>query len=84
MPGVLTAPRFKVGDQVMVFFRAADIQNDAFILGIVKGFLPDGRVRLQVTDYVEGHDYGLSCEPLPPPDATSEYGDGWGNMAGST
>ncbi len=77
MPGVLATPRFKVGDQVMVFFPAADIQKDAFILGIIKGFLPDGRVRLQVTDYVEGHDYGLSCEPLPPPDATSEYGDGW-------
>lgn len=74
---VLSHRRFKVGDQVMVFFPSPDIQKDAFILGIVKGYLPDGRVRLQVTDYVEGHDYGLSCEPLPPEDVSSEYGPGW-------
>ena len=72
--------RYKVGDQVMVFFPSPDIQHDAFILGIVKGRLADGRYRITVTDYVEGHDYGLSCEPLPPEDTLqneSPYGKGW-------
>ncbi len=68
---------FKPGDQVMVFFPSPDIQHDAFIIGIVKGRLPDGRYRIRVTDYVEGHDYGLSCEPLPPETDSSEYGQGW-------
>lgn len=71
------AERFRPGDQVMVFFPAPDVQHDAFIIGIVKGRLSDGRYRIRVTDYVEGHDYGLSCEPLPPEHAGSEYGAGW-------
>jgi len=69
--------QFKPGDQVMVFFPSPDVQHDAFIIGIVKGRLPDGRYRIRVTDYVEGHDYGLSCEPLPPETDSSEYGQGW-------
>jgi hypothetical protein len=68
---------FKPGDQVMVFFPSPDIQKDAFIIGIIKGHLSDGRYRIQVTDYVEGHDYGLSCEPLPPENTNSVYGRGW-------
>ncbi|HIQ40474.1 MAG TPA: hypothetical protein EYH46_04820 [Sulfurivirga caldicuralii] len=69
--------QFRPGDQVMVFFPSPDVQRDAFIIGIVKGRLPDGRYRIRVTDYVEGHDYGLSCEPLPPETDSSEYGLGW-------
>ncbi len=75
-PWVMAAA-FKPGDLVMVFLPAPDIQNDAFIVGIIKGRLPDGRYRIKVTDYVKGHDYGLSCEPLPPKEVSSEYGKGW-------
>ena len=71
------AAAFKPGDQVMLFLPSPDIQNDAFVVGIVKGRLPDGRYRIKVTDYVKGHDYGLSCEPLPPTPVSSEYGKGW-------
>jgi hypothetical protein len=71
------AETFRPGEQVMVFLPSPDIQNDAFIVGIIKGRLPDGRYRIKVTDYVKGHDYGLSCEPLPPANAGSEYGKGW-------
>jgi len=73
----VVASEFKPGEQVMVFFPSADIQHDAFIIGIIKGRLSDGRYRIKVTDYVEGHDYGLSCEPLPPSGVGSEYGQGW-------
>ncbi|HHT00863.1 MAG TPA: hypothetical protein ENK73_08430 [Thiomicrospira sp.] len=58
------ASQFKVGDTVFVAYPAANIKDDAFIIGKVKQVLPNGDYKISVIDYVEGHDYGVSCVPM--------------------
>jgi len=55
---------FKSGDTVFVAYPAGNIKDDAFIVGNVVKVLADGRYQVSVIDYVEGHDYGVSCVPM--------------------
>ena len=60
-----SAGTFKVGETVFVAYPAANIKEDAFIIGLVTQALPEKKqYRIKVMDYVEGHDYGLSCVPM--------------------
>jgi len=60
-----SAATFKVGETVFVAYPAANIKEDAFIIGLVTQALPEKKqYRIKVMDYVEGHDYGLSCVPM--------------------
>jgi hypothetical protein len=58
------ARTYQVGQTVFVGFPAANIKDDAFIIGLIKKVLPDNRYQIKVMDYVEGHDYGVSCVPM--------------------
>ncbi len=62
---------FKVGETVFVGFPAADIKDDAFIIGLITKVLPKNQYRIKVMDYVKGHDYGVSCVPM----AVDEQGE---------
>ncbi len=62
--GLLPAKTFKVGETILVAFPANNIKNDAYIIGIVRKITAKGGYQIAVTDFVEGHDYGLSCEPI--------------------
>lgn len=55
---------FKVGSTVFVAYPAANIKDDAFIIGKVNKIMPNGDFKISVLDYVEGHDYGVSCVPM--------------------
>jgi hypothetical protein len=68
--------QFRVGDQVFVGLPSTTIRDDAFIIGRITQILDNGDYQLQVTDYVEGHDYGAFCTPVAVT-TNSEYGDGW-------
>lgn len=58
------AKNFSPGDVVFVSFPAANIKDDAFIIGKVQAIMPNQDYRISVLDYVEGHDYGSSCIPM--------------------
>lgn len=58
------AASFKVGETVFVAYPAGNIKDDAFIVGKINQILPNGNYQLAVMDYVEGHDYGVSCVPM--------------------
>ena len=58
------ASSFKVGETVFVAYPQGNIKDDAFIVGKVTRVLPNGDYQLSVIDYVEGHDYGVSCVPM--------------------
>lgn len=58
------ASNFKVGETVFVAYPAGNIKDDAFIVGKITKIMPDGDYLLSVIDYVEGHDYGVSCVPM--------------------
>lgn len=68
----VSAQTFKEGETVFVAFPAGNIKDDAFIVGKVNQVLPDGDFRVAVLDYVEGHDYGVSCIPM----VKGSYGTG--------
>jgi len=55
---------FKVGETIFVGYPAANIKDDAFIIGLITRVLPKDQYQIKVMDYVEGHDYGLSCVPM--------------------
>ncbi len=55
---------FKVGESVFVAFPAANIKDDAFIVGLVTKRLENGDYQIRVLDYMQGHDYSLSCVPI--------------------
>ncbi|WP_321323239.1 hypothetical protein [Thiomicrorhabdus sp.] len=58
------ANEFNVGETVFVAYPAANIKDDAFIVGKVNRIMPNGDLKVSVIDYVEGHDYGVSCVPM--------------------
>lgn len=71
---------FKVGDVVFVAYPAGNIKDDAFIIGQVTDLADNGDYYLRVIDYVEGHDYGLSCVPMVKRDTDegkSTFIEGW-------
>ena len=75
------AIQFSVGDTLFVAYPSANIKEDAFIIGKVTRIDKKGDYQISVIDYVEGHDYGLSCVPMikgqPGKAAGSVYGEGW-------
>lgn len=62
--GVQAAYQFKKGETVLVGFPAANIKDDAYIIGLVTGRSDQGDYQIHVKDYVAGHDYGVSCTPI--------------------
>lgn len=62
--GIVQAKNFAVGETVFVAFPAGNIKHDAFIVGKINRILEDGDFQVSVIDYVEGHDYGVSCIPM--------------------
>jgi len=58
------ASEYQVGETVFVAFPAANIKDDAFIVGKVNRIMANGDLNISVLDYVEGHDYGVSCVPM--------------------
>lgn len=70
--------QFKVGDTVLVGFPATNIKDDAYIIGVVQKITPKGDYQITVRDFVEGHDYGLSCVPIAVDSSGNETGQsGW-------
>ena len=58
------ASNFTAGSTVFVAYPAANIKDDAFIVGKINQIMPNGDFKISVLDYVEGHDYGVSCVPM--------------------
>lgn len=78
MTAAVQADEFKVGETVLVGFPANNIKDDAYIIGIIRKQTPDGNYQIAVRDYVEGHDYGLSCVPIAVDASGKETGQsGW-------
>jgi len=75
------ASSFKVGETVFVAYPEGNIKDDAFIIGKVKQVIPNGDYKISVLDYVEGHDYGVSCVPMvkneTSPDSKDEFSEVW-------
>lgn len=75
------ADPFRIGETVFVAYPSGNIKDDAFIVGKVIGINEKGDYRISVLDFVEGHDYGLSCVPMVKKQnkqgIASEYGMGW-------
>lgn len=71
------ASDFKVGETVFVEFPAGNIKDDAFIVGTVTELAPNGDYQIAVIDFVEGHDYGVSCVPMAKKQQDQGYGEGW-------
>lgn len=70
--------QFKKGDTVLVGFPATNIKDDAYIIGVVQKVTSKGNYQITVRDFVEGHDYGLSCVPIAVDSAGNETGQsGW-------
>lgn len=62
-PAVL-AVDYKIGDTIMVAYPAENIKDDAYIIGLVRQQTENGDYQISVLDYVQGHDYGISCVPI--------------------
>lgn len=58
------AQPFKVDDTILIAFPANNIKDDAYIVGVVRKIRPNGDYQIAVQDFVEGHDYGISCQPI--------------------
>lgn len=75
------ADSFRVGETVFVAYPAGNIKDDAFIVGKIQGINDKGDYQISVLDFVEGHDYGVSCVPMIKQENAqsvgSEYGQGW-------
>lgn len=78
------AAQFKVGETILVGFPANNIKDDAYIIGIIRKVTPKGDYQITVRDYVEGHDYGLSCVPIAVDSAGQETGQSGWEMWGDT
>jgi len=72
---------FKIGETVFVAYPSGNIKDDAFIVGLVTDVSKTGDYVLSVLEYVEGHDYGLSCVPMTKKSASngdvSPYDTAW-------
>jgi len=74
----VTSGSFKIGETVFVAYPAGNIKDDAFIVGKVTGITDEGDYKLSVIEYVEGHDYGVSCVPMVKNDGShGNKGDIW-------
>jgi hypothetical protein len=75
------ADSFKIGETIFVAYPSGNVKDDAFIVGQVKGINEKGDYQISVIEFVEGHDYGLSCVPMIKNQSkhitTSEYGSSW-------
>jgi len=75
------ADSFSVGETVFIAYPSGNIKDDAFIIGKIQGINDKGDYQISVLDFVEGHDYGLSCVPMIKKQnsqtVASEYGQGW-------
>ena len=75
------ANSFRIGETVFVAYPSGNIKDDAFIIGKIQDIDDKGDYQISVLDFVEGHDYGVSCVPMikkeNPQGVTSEYGQGW-------
>ncbi len=75
------ADSFRIGETVFVAYPSGNIKDDAFIIGKVQDINDKGDYQISVLDFVEGHDYGVSCVPMVkkenPQGIVSEYGLGW-------
>lgn len=60
----VSANNFHLGETIFVSYPAANIKDDAFIVGKINKIMPNGDYKIAVLDYVEGHDYGVSCVPM--------------------
>lgn len=58
------ATKFKIGDTILIAYPANNIKDDSYLIGIVRYITVTGDYRLAITDFVEGHDYGLACVPI--------------------
>jgi len=74
---VFAQTTFKTGETVMVAFPANNIKGDAFIIGVVRKVLPSGDYQISVQDYVRGHNYGISCVPMPEGETTQTPKVNW-------
>ncbi len=72
---------FKVGETVFVAYPSDNIKDDAFIIAKVVGIDEARNYIVTVIEYVEGHDYGLSCVPMQkksaPNSEVSPYDEAW-------
>ncbi len=76
----IQAKVFTVGETIMIGFPANNIKDDAYIIGVVKKLTKEGDYQISVRDFVEGHDYGLSCQPIDTSQAAnsnSASSNGW-------
>lgn len=72
------SPSFDIGETVLVAFPKPTIKDDAYIIGIVTKKLEKGDYQIRVQEFVEGHDYGLSCVPIAVDETGQSTGDsGW-------
>lgn len=75
------ADSFRIGETVFVAYPSGNIKDDAFIIGKIQEINDKGDYQISVLDFVEGHDYGLSCVPMMkkenPQGVVSAYGQGW-------
>lgn len=55
---------FALNDTIFIGFPASNIKDDAYIIGIVRKVTESGDYQIAVRDFVEGHDYGISCQPI--------------------
>jgi len=68
---------FKIGQTVVVGFPANNIKDDAYIIGQIRAVAENGDYQVHVQDYVAGHDYGVSCEPIITNDALRSDNNAW-------
>ncbi len=72
---------FKVGETVFVAYPSDNIKDDAFIIAKVTSINEENDYIISVIEYVEGHDYGLSCVPMvkksAPNSEVSPYDEAW-------
>lgn len=72
------SPSFQIGETVLVAFPKPTIKDDAYIIGLVTKKLEKGDYQIRVQEFVEGHDYGLSCVPIAVNETGQETGEsGW-------
>lgn len=70
------ADGFEPGETIFVSYPAANIKDDAFIIGKINRIMPNGDFKISVLDYVEGHDYGVSCVPIAKTESTTQNPNG--------
>jgi len=63
--GMASASRYAVGDRVWIGLYTDSLREDGYAVGTVKEILPDGRLELTITEFVEGKGKTLygTCHP---------------------